>query len=144
LITAWLFSNFRGSYHSISVIINKTNLLCPFTHHNQFSLVVTFRIWVNYSPLIVTLSWPVWLFRFQQDHFGFYIPRGYTSVVVCFVALMGIEPISLGHLLQSTTTCCTPFSPLRLTVTLTHSLYKELPYHNYRAKYDGLSFLLIK
>ena len=45
---------------------------------------------------------------------------------------MGIEPISLGHLLQSTTTCCTPFSPLRLTVTLTHSLYKELPYDNYR------------
>ena len=62
------------------------------THHNQFSLVVTFSYWVNYSPLIVTLCWLVWLFRLQQDHFAFYIPRGYTSVVICFELPSGIEP----------------------------------------------------
>lgn len=44
-------------------------------------LVVTFSHWVNYSPLIVTLSWPVWLFRLQQDHLGFHIPWGCTTVV---------------------------------------------------------------
>jgi hypothetical protein len=53
-----------------------TGFLYPSVHHNQFSLVVTFSHWVNYSPLIVTLPSPSYLAS-QMELLGF-IYRGVT------------------------------------------------------------------
>jgi len=44
VITDLTHFELSGLVSFISVIKNKTNLLCPYTHHNQFSLAVTFRI----------------------------------------------------------------------------------------------------
>ena len=106
MITAWLLSSFEDSYHSISVIKIKTNFLCPF-YTSWPLLVVTFSLWVNYSLLIVTLSWPVWLFRIQQDHFGFHIPRGFASVIICFELSIGLEPTTCWLQISCTTNCAT-------------------------------------
>lgn len=50
------------------------------------------------------------LYVHSEHLLGFHIPRGYTSVVACFETLMGIEPTSLGHLIQSTATCYVPWA----------------------------------
>ena len=62
-----------------------------------------FRVWVITPCLYATLSWPVWLFRIQQDHFGFHIPRGFASVFVCFELPVGLEPTTTWLQIKSST-----------------------------------------